>query len=225
VIRLVAFDLDDTLYPEREFVFSGFRAVDAYLVGHYRIKNFFPEAEKLFDEGERLKIFDRALANLGRAADGNLIRELVDIYRSHKPAIMLPDESREILEVLSAKRLSLALITDGYLATQQNKVSALGLEHWISCIICTDQWGRDCWKPSTKSYRHAMTHFAMEPEECVYVGDNPVKDFFPALQLGWKTVRYRTPDGIYSSHQAQPGCEANIEITSLTQLANCLDNL
>jgi putative hydrolase of the HAD superfamily len=70
-----------------------------------------------------------------------------------------------------------------------------------------------------------MTHFAMEPEECVYVGDNPAKDFFPALQLGWKTVRYRAPDGIYSSHQARPGCEANIEITSLAQLANCLDNL
>ena len=40
MIRTVVFDLDDTLFPEREFVLSGFAAVDAWLRNNRAITGF-----------------------------------------------------------------------------------------------------------------------------------------------------------------------------------------
>ena len=36
-IKIIIFDLDDTLYEERTFVESGFRAVAEYLEKHFKI--------------------------------------------------------------------------------------------------------------------------------------------------------------------------------------------
>jgi len=60
LVDVVVFDLDDTLYLERDYVRSGFRAVDAWLASR-GILGFFGEAWANFENGLRGKAFDRAL--------------------------------------------------------------------------------------------------------------------------------------------------------------------
>ena len=66
VFQLVAFDLDDTLYPEREFVQSGFTAVAQHLAdaGVIDAESFFNAATSLFVAGARGNIFNLALERL-----------------------------------------------------------------------------------------------------------------------------------------------------------------
>ena len=49
--RVVVFDLDDTLFPERQYVLSGFRAVDMWLKEAHGLIGFYDHANALFNEG------------------------------------------------------------------------------------------------------------------------------------------------------------------------------
>ena len=53
--------------------------------------------------------------------------------------------------------------------------------------------------------------------ECVYVADNPTKDFAAPRALGWHTVRIRRPGGLHAGLAHSPH-EVDHEITSLTEL-------
>ena len=134
------FDLDDTLFPEREFLLSGFRAVDAYLAASGAAPGFYEMAAILLKDGLRQKIFDTALQKLNANSSPESIQELVRVYRSHKPAIQLYPDASWILERLWGKA-QLGIITDGFLKTQQNKVAALGIEGLFDCIVYSDSFG------------------------------------------------------------------------------------
>ena len=57
-IRCVVFDLDDTLYLERDYVRSGFFAVGRYLEERHDLQGFESAAWQEFEAGRRGDIFD-----------------------------------------------------------------------------------------------------------------------------------------------------------------------
>src|SRR4029453_15926219 len=87
--RVVVFDLDDTLFPEQQYVLSGFRAVDVWLTEAQGVTGFYKRAHALFLAGAQGHIFDLALSALGRPGDKALINTLVQIYREHSPSVNL----------------------------------------------------------------------------------------------------------------------------------------
>jgi putative hydrolase of the HAD superfamily len=151
--RVVVFDLDDTLYLERDFVRSGFAAVGRWLSAHYDIGDFEAHAWELFQAGRRGDVFDRALPQLGLDPQRSLIRRLVRVYREHLPTIRLEPAAADLLAGLSG-RCRVALLTDGYHDTQRRKIAALGLDQRCRPIVCTDQWGRAHWKPNPRGFLH-----------------------------------------------------------------------
>lgn len=217
------FDLDDTLYPERAFVFSGFAAVGEWLAAARNITGFAETAGQVFLEGLRGKIFDEALRRLDWEPAPALIADMVQVYRCHHPRISLDAETRRFLGRCDRNRLG--LITDGYAVTQRSKVAALGLAPYLGAIIYSDELGRENWKPSPEPFRKLMRELACAPDECVYVGDNPAKDFAAPNRLGWKTVQLVRPDGEYShlrTGSLPPGYRAQREIHSLAELEEIL---
>src|SRR5687768_10177133 len=87
--RLIAFDLDDTLYPEIEYVRSGFWEVALWSAKHldFEAERTFAELIELFDEGIRGSLFDSWIATHGLST--NLTDEMVKTYREHYPRIHL----------------------------------------------------------------------------------------------------------------------------------------
>jgi putative hydrolase of the HAD superfamily len=216
---VVVFDLDDTLYLERDFVRSGFAAVDAWLAAHHGLCGFEAHAWALFLAGRRGDVFDQALPMLGLGPRPALIRRLVDVYREHRPAIRLEPAAPDLLAALRG-RCRLALLTDGYHDTQRRKVAALGLEHWCDPVVCTDQWGRAHWKPSPRGFLHIQRAFETAPECCIYVGDNPAKDFRAPKALGWRTLRVRHPLGEHARADAiSPLDQADRTVTGLAEVS------
>jgi putative hydrolase of the HAD superfamily len=216
---VVTFDLDDTLYLERHFVRSGFAAVGGWLASERGARGFEACAWRLFEGGQRGDIFDRVLPRLGIAPERALIERLVRVYREHAPQIVLEPEATDLLDRL-AGRCHLALLTDGFHDTQRRKIAALGLDARCRPIVCTDRWGRAHWKPSPTGFRHIQEALGAAPERCIYIGDNPAKDFRAPRALGWRTLRVRHPRGEHAAALAASSLDdADATVTTLEQVS------
>jgi putative hydrolase of the HAD superfamily len=222
-LSAVLLDLDDTLYPERDFVRGGFRAAAALLAE--RIPRDADELFRLFldhfQRGVRGSVFDAVLAELNVPRDATLIDELVRAYRLHEPQLTLFPEVDRLLKILWP-RYGLGILTDGPADVQRRKVKALDLQHRVEAIVYSDDFGREHWKPSPIPYLELLRRLHVEPSHAVYVGDNPKKDFVGARRLGLQTVRIRRPNTEHAHVEPQLGFEADHEITSLDALPEWL---
>lgn len=216
--RALVLDLDDTLYLERDFAFSGFAHVAAHLRDSRGISGFAEAARRAFDNGDRARVFDTALTRLGHAPDRALIAELVALYRAHPPQIALAPDAARLLERVPGD-CALALLTDGFLETQRNKVAALGLDRrGLTPIVYTDAWGRDYWKPHRKGFELIAAELGLPPSALTYVADNPAKDFVAPRALGWATVQIRRSQGVHGTNPIAPGGHPDRLIASLDEL-------
>jgi putative hydrolase of the HAD superfamily len=221
--RLVGFDLDDTLYLEREYVRSGFRAVaDAVGRSAEEREEIFGPLWEGFLAGERGTAFDRLLErkSLGRSWS---VAELVSLYREHRPAIVLLEGCRQLLADLTRKGVRIAIITDGVAVSQMKKIEALGLAEWASPIILTATLGRDAGKPNPTGFRAVTDKLGIAPKDCLYVGDNPLKDFRGARDAGWGSARLRMSGQLRCGLEAESGEDRpDMEFNSLAELAEYL---
>lgn len=215
---ILVFDLDDTLYPEATYVDSGFAAV-ADMLGP-RLGS--PPADvhgrlnELLAQHGRGHVFDLLLAEHG-VESADLVRECVDAYRAHSPAIALGDDVRVMLECLAGlPGQRLYLVTDGDPDVQARKIAALGVAPLFTGIYRTWAFGRDAGKPSLHCFE-----LIREREQCAwadltYVGDDPSKDFVGLRRVGARTVRVHT--GRCAAVQAEPGFDADEHVDSVTDV-------
>lgn len=210
--------MDDTLYLESSYQKSGFRYIDQLLVEREGVDGFYDLACRLYDSGDRKNIFSSALDKLGFSYDDDFIKKLVHEFRSHFPAIELLQESIDILKLLRPT-FRLGVITDGYEVAQSNKVKALGLEKYFEKIIINDKFGRSNWKPAPFSYISMENFFNVSPEKCIYVGDNPNKDFVTANERGWMTVQILRKNRVHDfPTDLEESYYAKAEIESLSDI-------
>ena len=218
---VIVFDLDDTLFPEHQFVDSGFRAVDEWLTSTHRVTGFYGVAAELFAGGARGKIFDLALDALRVAHDGGMIAELISVYRKHTPRLELHPDAQWALDYFAGRR-RLALLSDGYLEVQRNKVAALGIASRFDALVYSDEFGREYWKPHPRPYLAVMERLSCGADDCVYISDNPTKDFVTARRLGWRTARVCRKEGEYCGVHAPAEYQADVSVNSLYELQHVI---
>ena len=227
MITTVVFDLDDTLYDEIEYCKSGFAAVAQFLANLPETplaERIFGAIWKQFTAGNRTRTFNAALCELGISFDDKLVGELVEVYRNHVPKIELPQDSRDVLCQLSTK-YTLALLTDGFLPAQRLKVQALGIEKYFKCIVYTEEFGRNCWKPSPAGFEKLMQTLNAQPENMAYVADNEKKDFIAPNKLDFLTIQIIRPARIHTESSAESGAAARYVIRQISQLPALLGEL
>lgn len=220
MIKAIVFDLDDTLYEEKEYVLSGFTAIDKYL-SQRNIHGFYKNAVMLFEKGVRGTIINEVLESIEISYDKNLILFLVELYRNHIPKISLHEDSLAAIETLKPA-FKLGLLTDGYLNAQKNKVNALGISNYFDVIIYTDYFGREHWKPSPLPYLEIMNKLQFEGPELMYIGDNPLKDFVTAKKLKWNTIYIERQSGEYIGKMVSSEFKADYTIQTLYELIELL---
>ena len=230
MITTVVFDLDDTLYDEIDYCRSGFIAVAKFLAtqpglsNQYMATEIFEKLWSQFSVGNRNTTFNAALDKLGIDYDSSFIGALVDVYRRHRPSITLPKDSRDVLEELAAD-YSLALLSDGFLPAQEFKVRALGIRACFQCIIYTEAIGREFWKPSPKGFQQILSELEVEPQNCVYVGDNCKKDFIAPNDLGFETIQLLRPNRIHTAKPDTLQAAPAHQIETITKLPSLLKRL
>lgn len=217
----IVFDLDDTLYLERDYVWSGFSELEPWAKATLGINDFHLKAWALFVQGVRGHIFDQVLLAAGVRPDQSTLRAMVDIYRGHVPDIRLTVDAADCLRDIR-RQAHLALISDGPEQSQRNKVKALGIEERFEKIVLTASLGSEYAKPHVKSFLDVQEHFGKSVEEYIYVADNPTKDFLGPRSLGWRTMRIRRPEGLYHSLEADMIKRADVETPDLGLLMNAV---
>jgi putative hydrolase of the HAD superfamily len=217
-IECVVFDLDDTLFLERDYVRSGFDAAGRWASAHLAIDGFAAAAWELFEHGVRGSTFDQALERCGATADANVVRSLVEAYRTHRPAIdLLPDARRAIGSLAS---VPLAVVTDGPVPSQRAKADALGCTSWTRISVFTGELGEDFGKPHPRGFEEVERTTGVHGAGCVYVADNPAKDFAGPKSLRWRTVRVRRRGSL---HEGQPSDrDVDVEMADLSCLTEWL---
>lgn len=191
---VVIFDLDDTLYSEKDYVRSGYEEIAVH----------FPEIEDMagklwraFEEGKQA--INHVLEQEGKFSDETVWRCL-KIYRNHFPRISLYPEAKELITVLRDHGVRLGMITDGRPEGQRAKIEALGIAQYFEKIIITDELGGVSFrKPNPEAFEQMQDFFGVPFSAMAYVGDNPRKDFIAPQQLGMDSIYFKNPAGLYST--------------------------
>lgn len=195
-MRVVVFDLDDTLCKEIEYLKSAYKEIAAYAaqmctgtsvpVQVLEVKAYDAMLEGYHDGRNA---FEALNAFLGL---GLPVSELLRMYREHVPQISLDDDTRYTLDRLKAEGVLMGIVSDGRELTQWNKVKALGLTEWMDESLIIINSSQEFFKPNPCGYeRLEEAILAIAPEEelsFTYVGDNLKKDFIYPNQHGWQTV-------------------------------------
>jgi putative hydrolase of the HAD superfamily len=220
MIEAVLFDLDDTLYPEREFVMGGFRAVARQIAqaASLRSEDVLEAMLITYETCGRQAVLPAAMSKFLNSSFQ--IADLVEVYRNHTPLLSMPRGYGRLLRELRLQ-YKLGIITDGIPAIQRRKIKALGLEDTVDNIICTWDHGSEKEKPDPLGFSLMLQQLCLEPAQAIYVGDNPGKDCIGAHRARMKFVLVRTPgrNGNGTSHETG---RAEFVIESLHQLPQTL---
>ena len=195
-MKVVCFDLDDTLFKEIDFLKSAYREIASYAVcqctgasGSVQVleEKAYEVMLEAYQSGKNA--FETLNEYLGLELP---IVEMLQIYREHKPLIVLDEDTRLTLDRLKAEGVLMGIVSDGRELTQWNKIRALGLREWVdeSCIIINSDV--ESFKPASIGYERVETAIKALSNDIewafTYVGDNLKKDFIYPNKKGWQTI-------------------------------------
>lgn len=192
-LSAVVFDLDDTLYSEKEYVRSGYKTVAKIIL------QVADAEEKLWRSFEaNLPAIDTVLKDEGIYSD-ELKERCLSAYRNHEPDIHLYAGVKDMLKKIRGKGIDIGIITDGRPEGQQKKIAALGLKPMVDEIIITDKLGGPNFrKPCGKAF-HLMRDLigSGRYSTMCYVGDNIQKDFIAPEGFGMRCIWFKNRAGLY----------------------------
>lgn len=186
------FDLDDTLYLERDYSVSALSYLGGKVESELSIfgaaqelvlnfQNGQPDVISAFWEKYNLKSEDK--------------QAFISAMRGHGPEISLFPDSAQFLTKLRSKKIPFAIVTDGRSITQRAKIESLGLTDAIAVAI-SEETGVS--KPHKDAFAPVLQ--VLDGHKVVFVGDNPAKDFVAPNNFGWDTFQ-RKDNGLHVHKQ------------------------
>ena len=203
----VVVDLDDTLYPQADYLASAAAAVgvaagSAGLDGaavHAALRH---ELAAGSDAGGTI---DRALLGVGVPASSlaALVPPLVAAFSRHTPPRLSPYPGAEDALRALAEAAPLACLTDGNPAIQAAKVAATGLGPLLPVVVVSDSLGgRAVRKPHPAGLLAVAGRLGLPPGRLLVIGDRPGKDVAVAAAVGARAIRVR--QGEYAAAPDEP---------------------
>ncbi len=187
--RAVVFDLDDTLFPFRRFVLSGFaacarrmarrRGVDAGRAFAFMVRAFRCDAQ-----GREVQTALRLMGLPERLTPG-----LVDdIIWGRELNLRLPSSSQRVLRELRRHDWKVGVLTNGDPEVQARKIDALGLADYVDAIVFAAEHGGG--KPDPRAFHEIARRLHVKPSHTIFVGDDEWCDVNGALMAGMRPVRF-----------------------------------
>jgi putative hydrolase of the HAD superfamily len=216
-VKVVLFDLDDTLFAHRESVVSGITqyrrslggaiaAADARAAAHrwreleevHYHRYLSGELTFAQQRRERARLFAEEYGVL--LEDHEADAWFDSYFQEYMRAWTLHDDTIACLDAIAPLRIG--IITNGDLAFQLSKIERIGLAPRIENVIASGQLGYA--KPDARIFEHACRVFGVQPSEAAYVGDRLQTDAIGAASAGLLGVwldrsRAASPDELASA--------------------------
>lgn len=175
----VAFDLDDTIFYERDYVISGFNQIDKYIENNFGYKNSSYKLLHYFKNRD-----SNPIRSLCKELGIDIKNELVKIIRESTPKIKTRPGIKSLMKDLKLNGFEIGIITNGRSKTQRLKIKALGIEELIDVLLISDEIGLK--KPNLEVFKKYQ--YKSKKSKFLFIGNNPTLDIYPANAAGWKTI-------------------------------------
>jgi len=208
MIKALIFDLDNTLYDEKSYFLEVFRIfakkykLDFEFIKELLSDDFFLKSKDIFgDVLKKIGCYSVAKQN-----------ELFELYKTIDCKLDLYSEAYKIFDFAIKKNISLAIVTNGVLEAQKNKVKVLKLEKFTNCIIYAREFGKEYEKPHPLPFIKAIKCLKVNTSEAIYIGDHPFTDIKGAKKVGLKAIRFLNGYAKYIDYNYNLNIESLIEI-------------
>ena len=204
MIKAVIFDLDNTLYNFDAANEFGIRALAAYteLVfgwDYPRMKDLYEESrekltERMGDVGSahnRLLRFQNLLEEKKLPLHPHALEMAKAYWRGVLDNMEPSPGAREIMEELRRMGIRIGLGTDMTAYMQYEKLIRLGLMEYMDFIVSSEEAGTD--KPGNAFFMLCARKAGCLPGECLFIGDNIVRDYGGAAAAGMQARWFIPP--------------------------------
>ena len=203
-IKLISFDLDDTLWDGQKVVHAAQQAMQNWLTQHHpliaeralngrylelrkEIVNDYPERihnltftrkeilRRLFTENIHTK--DQALFHAESAFNA--------FFEARNQVCYFEDALKVIGELKTDFKI--AALTNG-----NADINATGLKPYIDYFYSAELVGAA--KPDTSMFKVLLKDADLKPEECIHIGDHPEHDILSAQSMGMHTIWFNAQE-------------------------------
>ncbi len=231
MIKLITFDLDDTLWDNgpviRRAVQEGYNwlfqrcpelkdhhdpaSLDAF---KNRLREEDPELAHRVSK-VRVVGMQRALEGIGYGyADArDLAEQAFGVFHHWRHQIDLFPDVENVLRTL-ARNYSLAVITNG-----NADVNKIGLGEYFQFTVSAEDL--NIAKPDARVFQKALDLAGVNAEEVIHVGDNLITDVQGAAEVGINTVWFNSSSEEPNSESIKP----DFTITTLVELQDVVDKI
>ena len=188
-IEAVAFDLDDCLIDQKEWMDRKLSLMLAAItdgpLSEVDVRRFELEGRRAIDEGPWDRTIDIALARAN--LDVGLRQPLIDAWRTaHPDRVSFYDDAVAAWRSLRQAGLKLAVVTDNPQAGQRQKLARFPDAMRPDTVVLTDEIGQP--KPAAHGYRLAADRLGVPVHRMIAVGDSPWRDAVGAIDAGYAGV-------------------------------------
>ena len=204
MIKAVIFDLDNTLYNFDAANEFGIRALAAYTEPVFgwdypKMKDLYEESrekltERMGDVGSahnRLLRFQNLLEEKKLPLHPHALEMAKAYWRGVLDNMALSPGAREIMEELRRMGIRIGLGTDMTAYIQYEKLIRLGLMEYMDFIVSSEEAGTD--KPGNAFFMLCARKAGCLPGECLFIGDNIVRDYGGAAAAGMQARWFIPP--------------------------------
>jgi len=198
---IIVFDLDDTMYPRKQYIHSGCEAVGRYLRRVYGI-DCMTELKTACMAGSVADGITSTLKKHFNHVEDSLVVRLLHVFRCHRPLIQPFPETLICLALFRNQGTKLAMISSDLPDVQTRKMAALNIQD----LLDTAFYGRDNDGNDTMKDAFRLLELLSDGplSRVAFVGNDTTSDFETPRSLGVTTV---------CVSRSVPGKNANIMIS------------
>ena len=224
MIKAVIFDLDNTLIDFMSIKRASIdAAVTAMIASGLSMskENATRFMFRLYDEHgiEYQEIFQKFLEEVQKKIDYRVLAAGIVAYRRLQLGLLEPYPNVvPTLLKLRERGYKLAILSDAPRLKAWIRLSEIRIADFFEVIVTFDDTGK--MKPSIIPFRKVLKELNVAGNECVMIGDNPIRDIKGAKKVGMKTVFAR-----YGDTRGTGKSTADYEIESIEGLLEVVDNM
>jgi putative hydrolase of the HAD superfamily len=179
--RTFIFDLDDTIYPEIEYLKSAYRFVAETVIrkeknNEIKLENIYTFLIDVFKNEGRVGLYQKLCAEFN--IKDFSVEEFLHCLRSvplNKDELKVFPNIKILLELLIKRNKMLFVITNGNEIQQRNKVNSLNVSHsGFTEVIFSSSLGKEFEKPDPFFLNKIINDYSLKVNEIVFIGDSDV---------------------------------------------------
>lgn len=231
-IKLLTFDLDDTLWHTKPVLIAAEKALYQWLQQHCTPLTDLYSPAQLFEYRNqiaqsypqwahnptktRIETLRRALLQTGIGAEKSqqLALAAFEFFIDHRNRVELFSDVEEVLTDLK-KSFSIVAISNG-----NADLKRIGIDHLFDAHFSAEGVGKA--KPDPEMFLQAFKLAGVDAQQSIHIGDHPTEDILTAQKLGMKTIWFDAPcrDKLW-----QQDFTADFNVQNFSQLKSVITNL